>query len=118
MTVRLTPHVSLTRTETGMVLLDEATGRYFELNQAGATALDALLDGASLARAAQLVSDGTPEGTRQALTDLDCFLRRLADNGLATVEEPHDSPARTGILRKKIDAVRKTTGVAHKTGGA
>ena len=41
--MNLAPHVSLTTTADGAMLLDEHTGRMFHLNESGHTALRALL---------------------------------------------------------------------------
>ncbi|MFD1148851.1 lasso peptide biosynthesis PqqD family chaperone [Saccharothrix hoggarensis] len=45
MTLRLAEHVSLTSTEDGAVLLDERTGRYWQLNSTGSFVLHTLLEG-------------------------------------------------------------------------
>ncbi|MFI6585584.1 lasso peptide biosynthesis PqqD family chaperone [Embleya sp. NPDC050493] len=55
MTFSLAPHVSTTETETGMVLLDERSGRYWQMNETGALVLRNLLEG------------GTPESAVIAL---------------------------------------------------
>ncbi|GAA1300597.1 lasso peptide biosynthesis PqqD family chaperone [Saccharothrix xinjiangensis] len=44
MNLRLRPDVATTATEHGTVLLDERTGRYFQLNPTGTRVLHALLD--------------------------------------------------------------------------
>ncbi|MEV5627698.1 PqqD family peptide modification chaperone [Streptomyces sp. NPDC052507] len=49
-TLALAPTVHATATETGMVLLDEQSGRYWQLNPSGAFILRALLDGAPTQR--------------------------------------------------------------------
>lgn len=46
MTLALTPDVTLTDVENGLVLLDQRNGRYWHLNGTGATALRMLLDAA------------------------------------------------------------------------
>jgi coenzyme PQQ synthesis protein D (PqqD) len=43
--VRLCPDIATTDTDDGLVLLDERTGRYWQLNLTGAHVLGALLEG-------------------------------------------------------------------------
>jgi hypothetical protein len=62
MTMTLRPDISTTNTDDGMVLLDERTGRYFQLNPSGALILDALVNGAELQQAARLLTQ-TPSPT-------------------------------------------------------
>ncbi len=58
MSPRLRPDIATTDTEHGTVLLDERSGRYFQLNLTGARVLRALLDGQSADRIADgLASD-------------------------------------------------------------
>ena len=45
MTYALPPDVTVTRTERGMVLLQETTGRYWMLNGTGAAVLELLTEG-------------------------------------------------------------------------
>ncbi|MGH3825465.1 MAG: lasso peptide biosynthesis PqqD family chaperone [Pseudonocardiaceae bacterium] len=45
MPLRLRPDIATTDTDDGLVLLDERTGRYWQLNSTGAHVLHALLDG-------------------------------------------------------------------------
>ncbi len=45
MTLTLKPDVTATDTEDGLVLLDQRSGRYWQLNRSGATTLRLLLDG-------------------------------------------------------------------------
>ncbi len=56
MTLALKPDVTATDTEDGLVLLDQRSGRYWQLNRSGATTLRLLLDG------------HTPEETADRLT--------------------------------------------------
>ncbi|MET9296576.1 lasso peptide biosynthesis PqqD family chaperone [Streptomyces sp. NPDC003077] len=108
MTLRLKPHVSLTDTETGMVVLDEDSGRYFELNQPAATALRALLDGADPAHAAALLAGDRPDLIERATTDLRHFLQQLTDTGIA---------ADTGVTAAS-DTCGTTAGTALRTAKA
>lgn len=45
MPLRLRPDIATTDTDDGLVLLDERTGRYWQLNPTGADVLHALLEG-------------------------------------------------------------------------
>lgn len=45
MPLRLRPDIATTDTDDGLVLLDERTGRYWQLNPTGAHVLHALLEG-------------------------------------------------------------------------
>ncbi|HEY6422606.1 MAG TPA: lasso peptide biosynthesis PqqD family chaperone [Pseudonocardiaceae bacterium] len=45
MPLRLRPDIATTGTDDGLVLLDERTGRYWQLNSTGAHVLHALLEG-------------------------------------------------------------------------
>lgn len=45
MPLRLSPDIAATDTDDGLVLLDERTGRYWQLNPTGAYVLYALVDG-------------------------------------------------------------------------
>ncbi|MGW4914533.1 lasso peptide biosynthesis PqqD family chaperone [Streptomyces sp. NPDC004270] len=46
MSLTLRPHVCATDTPDGMVLLDEVTGRYWQLNRTAALVLRSLIEGA------------------------------------------------------------------------
>lgn len=53
MTLRLRDGLALADTDYGIVLLDENTGQYWELNPTGAKALRSMIEGATPAEAAQ-----------------------------------------------------------------
>lgn len=53
MSLRLRPDVTTTDTDDGLVLLDERTGRYWQLNTTGAVVLRALLEDHRTERIAQ-----------------------------------------------------------------
>lgn len=64
MTFSLASHVTSTETDTGMVLLDGRTGRYWQLNDTGALVLRCLLAGGTVASAASALRtrfSGAPE---------------------------------------------------------
>jgi hypothetical protein len=70
MTLTLTPDVTLTDVENGLVLLDQRNGRYWHLNGTGATALRMLLDGSSPEDTARRLGDQAPDGAGRALADV------------------------------------------------
>ncbi len=84
MTVTLRPDISTTNTDDGMVLLDERTGRYFQLNPSGALILDALVNGAELAQAARLLTQRYTVTHDRALADVTALIDHLRTAGLVT----------------------------------
>ncbi|GAA2504852.1 lasso peptide biosynthesis PqqD family chaperone [Streptomyces gobitricini] len=99
MTVRLKPHVSTAVTDNGMALLEETTGRFFELNATGATVLTALLEGTPPHELARRLSEGTDSGVERVSADIAAFIKGLTEQGLAEAgtetahEESTDGPA-------------------------
>ena len=77
MTYTLEPEVIATDVEDGVVLLDQRTGRYFQLNRSGATTLRLLLDGNSPDRAAETLAGGRPEAVGRARTDVGALVESL-----------------------------------------
>ncbi|MBT2387349.1 lasso peptide biosynthesis PqqD family chaperone [Streptomyces sp. ISL-11] len=70
--------MSATDTEDGMVLLDEATGRYWQLNGTAAVILRALLDGASPRQTAHRLSERYPAlTTERTTTDVASLIHSL-----------------------------------------
>ncbi len=57
MPLTLRPNVSTVPTDDGMVLLDERTGRYFQLNGTGAAIARELLDGSDPEKTAARVAE-------------------------------------------------------------
>ena len=84
MTWQLRTDVSTADTDDGMVLLDERTGRYWQLNATGAVVLRKLLDGAASHQIAQTLADRHAVSTAQAAADVAALLERLATAGLVT----------------------------------
>ncbi|RJO78079.1 lasso peptide biosynthesis PqqD family chaperone [Nocardia panacis] len=82
MSYRLNPRVCATDTDTGMVLLDKRSGRYFELNAAGRLVLRILLDGRGPRQAAQALVAGTSVPAADADRDVVAFLDTLRSRGL------------------------------------
>ena len=77
--MRLRTDVVAVDTEDARVLLDERTGRYFQLNRSGALILDAVLAGED---AAQRLTETYAVGPEEAAADVDDLLRRLTEAGL------------------------------------
>ncbi|GGO87593.1 lasso peptide biosynthesis PqqD family chaperone [Wenjunlia tyrosinilytica] len=77
MTLALTPDVTATDTDDGLVLLDQRTGRYWQLNRTGATTLRLLLDGLSPEDAASALTAHSPDAADRALTDVRTLLDAL-----------------------------------------
>ncbi|MFI6530622.1 lasso peptide biosynthesis PqqD family chaperone [Streptomyces uncialis] len=83
MTLSLAPAVHATATDTGMVLLDENSGRYWQLNPTGALILHALLDGHSADDAArQLLARHPQLDPAQAGRDVTALIENLLDSQL------------------------------------
>jgi hypothetical protein len=79
-TIALRPDVSATDTQDGMVLLDEATGRYWQLNSTAALVLHALLDGATPQEAAYRLAERYPQlAAERAARDVRALLTALSE---------------------------------------
>lgn len=65
MSLALRTHVCATNTPDGMVLLDEVTGRYWQLNRTAALVLHSLLDGAEPADTARVLCAAYPRLTSE-----------------------------------------------------
>ncbi|GHE64541.1 hypothetical protein GCM10018785_36850 [Streptomyces longispororuber] len=77
MTFALKPDVTATDTEDGLVLLDERSGRYWQLNRSGATTLRLLLDGHTPEETALRLARLHPDAADRALTDVRALLAAL-----------------------------------------
>ncbi|NYI07610.1 lasso peptide biosynthesis PqqD family chaperone [Allostreptomyces psammosilenae] len=75
----LRPHVSATDTEHGMVLLDERTGRYWQLNATGATVVRLLLGGHGVPDAVTALTTAHPEAAERVADDVEALLRALRE---------------------------------------
>ncbi|MFI7104270.1 lasso peptide biosynthesis PqqD family chaperone [Streptomyces sp. NPDC050161] len=85
MRLALGPDISTTDTDAGMVLLDERSGRYWQLNPTGALILRTLLNGGILQHAAAELADRYPALTpEQAGHDAAALLESLRTAGLVT----------------------------------
>ncbi|MEI5103733.1 lasso peptide biosynthesis PqqD family chaperone [Streptomyces sp. PmtG] len=80
MSLALRPDVRATETADGMVLLDEATGRYWQLNRTAALVLRGLLGGAGAPEAARALRAAHPRLTAErADADTASLKRALLD---------------------------------------
>lgn len=82
MTLTLHPDISTTDTDDGRVLLDERTGRYFQLNPSGALVLDALVSGTELPQAARLLTQRYSITHDRAVADVTALIDQLRTAGL------------------------------------
>jgi hypothetical protein len=77
MTFALAPHVSVTETDNGMVLLDERAGRYWQLNATGATVVRLLLDGGTVQQAIGVLCALHPLPRERVAADVDALMHSL-----------------------------------------
>lgn len=69
--------VALTETEDGAVLLDQRSGKYWQVNGSGAVALRTLLAGGTPQRAAEAVTARYPVDAERALADVEKLVESL-----------------------------------------
>ncbi|MFB7928367.1 lasso peptide biosynthesis PqqD family chaperone [Streptomyces sp. NPDC056039] len=81
---RLRPDVTACATGDGMVLLDERTGRYWQLNGTGALVVTALLDGAAPDEVADRLAATRPVTRERAAADVTALLDHLLKEALVT----------------------------------
>ncbi|MER5768174.1 lasso peptide biosynthesis PqqD family chaperone [Streptomyces sp. NPDC001985] len=82
MTLRLRDDVSMVRTDTALVVLDERNGRYWQLNPTAADILDDLLAGCGDALAAERLARRCGIGPERAREDVARLLATLVDSGV------------------------------------
>lgn len=75
--------VSFVSTDDGAVLLDERSGRYWQLNVTGRETLQALLDGRTPQESAQYLADTYQVSIERATTDVAALVRQLSEARLA-----------------------------------
>jgi hypothetical protein len=78
MTVRLKADVSRCDTDHSVVVLNERTGQYWQLNETGAGVLTAALNGATSAEIANRFASVRPVRQDRALADVQSLLDNLA----------------------------------------
>ncbi|GAA3838193.1 hypothetical protein GCM10022243_00850 [Saccharothrix violaceirubra] len=82
MTLRPRAQVTMTRADDGMVVLDERTGRYWQLNHSAAYMLERLVDGDTVDQVAEHVAASAGVDTADVRSDVDAFIGRLRHAGL------------------------------------
>jgi hypothetical protein len=75
--------VAFTETEDGAVLLDQRSGKYWQLNGSGELILRTLLAGGDPQRAAEAVAARYPVDAERALTDVETLVQALRAARLA-----------------------------------
>ncbi len=88
MTLRLRDGVSAADTDYGTVLLDEDSGRYWNLNPTAAVALRTLLDGGSAAEAVRQLTERYAVDAGTAGRDVQELVDGLRQAGLVERQEP------------------------------
>lgn len=78
MSVRMKPDVSVCELEQHTVVLNERTGKYWQLNESGAAMLTALLGGASAEEVADRIASVRPVDAERALADVRALMDSLA----------------------------------------
>lgn len=82
MGIALAPHVNLTETDEGAVVLDERRGRYWQLNQTGTYVLRRLLDERDVDAVATSLRDRYPDTPDDVTADVHRLVDALRDAGL------------------------------------
>ena len=82
MTLKLRDGVSTADTDYGVVLLDEDSGRYWNLNPTGALILRTLLDGGGLAEAARQLTGQYQVAMETAHRDVEDLVGEFRSAGL------------------------------------
>jgi hypothetical protein len=80
--ITLADGVSLAETDGGAVLLDERSGRYWQLNASGARVLQRLLAGDTPAEAGAAAANGARVPAERAEGDVRTLLEKLRHAGL------------------------------------
>jgi hypothetical protein len=88
MTLNLRDGVSTADTEYGVVLLDEDSGEYWNLNPTGASVLRTLLDGGSAADAVRGLTEEYAIDADTARRDVEELLGGLRSAGLVAEPQP------------------------------
>ncbi|MFK0226644.1 lasso peptide biosynthesis PqqD family chaperone [Streptomyces sp. NPDC090303] len=77
MALQLSPDVATVEVEDGAVLLNQRTGRYWQLNYSGAYTLRCILDGKSLAQTASEIAAHYGIKSEVARADVDAVVDQL-----------------------------------------
>lgn len=84
MTLRPRAQVTMTRADDGMVVLDERTGRYWQLNQTAAYVLERLAAGDTAGQIADRVAETAGADVADVRPDVDAFVAGLRAADLIT----------------------------------
>jgi len=82
MSLNLAPHVSAVHVESGSVLLNQKTGRYWQINGSASTILAILTEGGTVEEACQRLTDEYEVERPQAERDVRTLLDGLLSAGL------------------------------------
>ncbi|GAA3084469.1 hypothetical protein GCM10020000_83530 [Streptomyces olivoverticillatus] len=82
--LNLRQDVSVVTVEDGMVLLDEHTGRYFQVNDSGAVVLGVLVEGGGEEEAVDALTERYGVPRDRALADVGKIVHQLRTTGLVT----------------------------------
>ncbi|MFJ8689558.1 lasso peptide biosynthesis PqqD family chaperone [Micromonospora wenchangensis] len=82
--MKLSPHVTMTETESGAVLLDGRAGRYWQINQSAALALRHLLAGQSVEATVVKLRERFDDGRNEAADDVAHLVESLRRAKLVT----------------------------------
>ncbi len=82
--LRLRADVSTVDTDDGLVLLDERSGKYYQLNSSGAVVLRALLEDGSTEAVVRTLCERFPHQTDRIATDVAAVVEHLRTVGLIT----------------------------------
>ncbi|TVT35612.1 lasso peptide biosynthesis PqqD family chaperone [Amycolatopsis rhizosphaerae] len=82
--MKLRADVSVTDTDTGLVLLDERAGKYFQMNSTGAFVLHRLLEGVPEPDVVSLLRKRYAVGAERAAADVAALVDRLRSAGLVS----------------------------------
>ncbi|MEH1166909.1 lasso peptide biosynthesis PqqD family chaperone [Micromonospora sp. CPCC 205539] len=79
MTIALAPEVTSAETSNGLVLLDQRSGRYWQLNGTGAVTVRMLLDGRTPDGVAAALRERFPDSARRVEADVNSLVGALLD---------------------------------------
>lgn len=84
MPLTFAPHVTVTETDGGIVLLDQQAGRYWQLNTTGSAVVRLLLDGGTAEQAITELRASHPQQADRVAADVDALLQSLREAQVVT----------------------------------
>lgn len=75
--IALSPFVTMTETEDGMVFLNQRTGRYWQLNGTGSEVVRLLLSGETVESTASRLQEKYSDTSDQTVSDVHTLVRQL-----------------------------------------